>query len=751
MASESIRLNGKIVYVMFHSETTYYTAARFEINDEYQRTITVTGLFPEVPEDELIDITGHYVEHPKYGMQFQIESYEKPLPSEEAGIIRYLSGVQFAGIGKKTAEKIVNCLGTDCLQKIKDDPSIVKTVPGLSEKHIKAIEEGIAQEADGMEELVRFLNVHGIGMRNLVRLNKAYGKEALAKIKENPYRVIEDCDGFGFKTADKVAMSLGFAQDDERRLYALLVASVMDLCMASGDTYVRYEALEASFRKKVGNIDCDFDALLQEAVDHKRLIREEDRIYDKSQYEAETGIADFIRQFPYADLDPAEPEILKQYLEAMEKDFEISYEEDQIQAIQSFFDNPLMIMTGGPGTGKTTVVRAMVRLFRLTYPSASIVCAAPTGRAAKRLAELTGTGTTTIHSLLQWDLETNTFSRNKDNPVEADLLIIDEFSMVDSFLFANLLKASRNIRKICLIGDEDQLPSVGPGNVLKDLIDSRICPLIRLHHIYRQKSGSDVIALAHAVNEGQVDLKNYSGDVAFFSCPVTEVRKNVIKVVDSALAKGYTMDDIQVLSPMYSGMAGIDVLNNALQESFNPREAGKKELKAGYITFREGDKILQLKNQPDDDVYNGDIGRLAEIVDAKESEDHKTHIVVDYQDNYVEYNPDTWANITLAYCISIHKSQGGEYPIVIMPFTRQHAIMMQRKLIYTGITRASKALVLLGDPDVFQRGISIVERHPRQTSLCMRLQESADKEKSDKQHNNEKLEELKKQFFDEDE
>ena len=726
MADTQDVLNGKITYVLYRNESNFYTVARFLINDEKERTITITGMMPEVEQDVVYNIYGHYTEHPKYGLQFAVESYDKPLPQEQEGIISYLSSARFPGIGKKTAEKIVSVLGEGCLEDIRKDPSILHQVEGLSEKHIQSIRENINQDDDELVSLYRFLNIHGIGARNTARIYKAYGKKALDKIRENPYCVIEDCEGFGFATADKMAQSMGVQPDDPRRLYAYLVSLTMDLCMKNGNSFIRLEALEEAFHKKIKNTECDFSDLLEEAVMKRSLVREENRIYPVTQYDAEKEIADYLSGFPYEDLDPADPDLVQKYLNAMEKDIGITYGEKQTEAIQSFFANPFLIMTGGPGTGKTTVVRAMVTLFRLIYPEAEVVCAAPTGRAAKRLAELTETGTATIHSLLQWDLDSNTFGKNEDEPIHADLLIIDEFSMVDSYLFSALLKASRHVRKICVIGDEDQLPSVGPGCVLRDLIDCKEFPVIRLDHIYRQKNGSDVIALAHDIREGKADFTQYTHDVAFLNCPSAAVKNTILNIVQNALEKGYEMDDIQVLSPMYAGNAGIDVLNNALQEEFNPYEPLKKQVKRGYMIFREGDKILQLKNQPDDDVYNGDIGTLEEILDAEETEDHKTTIVVNFQGNYVEYIPENWNNITLAYCISVHKSQGSEYPIVIMPFVRQHTIMLQRKLIYTAITRARKSLVLLGDPDVFQRGIETIDRHPRETTLAQRIRKASD-------------------------
>lgn len=725
--SDSVmKLNGKFTYILFHNETNFYTVSRFLINDESEKMIVVTGILPDIHLDELYDITGHYVEHPRFGMQFVIDTYRKQAPDDRDSIIRYLSSVQFEGVGRKSAEKVVDVLGTDCLNILKEDPSAIRTVPGLSDKAASSIEEHIHDEDEGMEQLIQFLNIHGIGIKNLVRLHKAYGNKALEKLKENPYRVIDECDGMGFKTADKIGEALGIEKNDERRLYAYMVALVMKMCMDSGDSYVSVLDLKEMWHKKTLSFDDRFDELVDEAVLKGSLYRKDDRIYAKSQYEAEVNIVSYLKGFPYAEMEPCDMSIMHGYLKDMEKEIGIQYDDLQKQAVDSFFEKPFSIITGGPGTGKTTVVRAMMKLFRMMYPNATSMCVAPTGRAAKRLNEVTGTDSTTIHSFLKWDLESNTFGKNEEEPVDVDLLIIDEFSMVDSFLFSSLVKAGKNIRKICLLGDEDQLPSVGPGCVLRDLIASEMFPLVRLNHIYRQKSGSEVILLAHEIRTGSVDFDQYHEDVQFHECSETEIRNRIIEAVSFYQKRNYSMEDIQVLSPMYAGSAGIDVLNNALQEVFNPRASGKKEVKAGYRIFREGDKILQLKNQPDDDVYNGDIGNIAEIVDASHSEDHKTTIFVSYQDNIVEYKPENFDKITHAYCISVHKSQGGEYPVVIMPFVKRHSIMLQKRLIYTACTRAKKKLILLGNKSVFEFGIQSQERHVRNTTLAAKLKESDD-------------------------
>ena len=650
-------------------------------------------------------------------MQFNIQSYEKPLPSEREGIIRYLSGIQFPGVGQKTAKKIVEYLGDDCLSMIRNDLSVLDEL-NLSQKIIDSIRDGLAQEDSSMEELIQFLNVHGIGIRNIIRLNKAYGKEALAKLKENPYRVIEECDGFGFLTADKIAKSIGVEDDDPRRMYAYLISLCMNMCMKTGDSFVKTEALQEQYEKAGFT---SFEELLQKALFNRQLVKEDNRIYPITQYQSEEGISDFLVHFPYYEIQKVDKELLSNYLEELQQDFAITYDETQKEAIFDFFDHPFSIITGGPGTGKTTVVKAIVTLFKMLYPTSEIICSAPTGRASKRLSELTDCASKTIHSLLEWDLETNTFGKNEKEPVLADLLIIDEFSMVDNWLFYNLLLASKRIKKICIIGDENQLPSVSPGCVLRELIESQLFPVIRLNHIYRQKDGSDVIQLAHDIQTSIPNFDDYHDDIAFFECSAEDIKNKIVFIVKDALDKNYSLSDIQVLSPIYSGPVGIDILNKTLQETFNPKDTFKREIKTGYMTFREGDKILQLKNQPDDDVYNGDIGTLVEIESSEENENGKTTLYVQFDETFVSYTLDNISNITLAYCISIHKSQGSEYPIVIMPIVNSHYHMLQRKLIYTGVTRARQSLILLGSKNAFIKGIETEERHERESSLKEKL------------------------------
>lgn len=714
------KITGKFEHTIFRHDESYFTVARFTLQSLDEKSIVVTGYLPGIEEDFLYDLEGSYTEHPKYGMQFSIKTYRRVMPSDLDSLIDYLSGPLFVGIGKKLAERIVDVLGYDCITKIKENPDILDEVDKMTAKKKAAIVEGLNTENDSFEEALQFFSTHGLGIRNIIRLNRAYGKDAIAKISENPYRVIEECDGFGFKTADKIALSMGYETDHPYRLEAYLATIVMDQCMRTGNSFVVESELKNEFIKRVGFKDVDYDEYCQRLLKKRRLIKEDHRIYPVSQYDAEQNISTFLNLFPYEKIDPFNTDQLNEHLKEIQEKLNINYDPKQMDALNHFFNEDFMILTGGPGTGKTTVVRGMVSIFKKLYPLATIACCAPTGRAAKRLAELTEVDSNTIHSLLQWDLESNTFGKNANEPLFIDLLIVDEFSMVDNWLFYNLAQASVHVKKICLIGDENQLPSVSPGCLLKDLIESDMFPVVRLEHIFRQKEGSDVIELARQIRTGSVDFTSLKQDVAFFETNQYGVKDHVVHIVQQALDRGYELKDIQVLACMYQGASGIDRLNNALQECFNPPTSELREVKVGYRIFREGDKILQLKNQPDDDIYNGDIGKLVEIVYPNEDPNNTLRLVVDYEGIFVEYSPENFERITHAYCISVHKSQGSEYPIVIFPLVEQQRHMLQKSLVYTAITRAKKSLVLIGSKAILNEAVHKEDKR-RETTLIQRL------------------------------
>lgn len=713
---ETTSIVGKIGHIIYKDEKTRYTVARFRLYELNEKMITITGYLPQFQDDCLLNLTGTYLDHPRFGMQFQVQHYHRVLPTEPESIITFLSSPLFPGIGKKFAESIVDRWGEDSLVILKENPSLLKEIKGYTPKKEEALVNGLVNYGED-EEAIRFFTTHGLGIRNILRLERAYGKDAYQLVKENPYRLIEEVDGIGFKIADKLALNMGFDWDDPRRLMAGLCAMTMEECMRTGDSYVEYERLAQVFANQFNDNSLDFDQLLKDAVQSQKLFQVNEKIFHPSQFKSEQYIAHTLKEYPYLDLQPISDEEVMVHLELLEKELNITYDESQKEAILTFFHSPFTIMTGGPGTGKSTVIGAMIHLWKRLYPSYSLACAAPTGRASKRLFELNGVESFTIHSLLKWDLESNTFGMDETNPLSIDCLIVDEFSMVDTWLMSHLLKASQQVKKILIVGDKDQLPSVAPGQVLKDLIDCQVFPVISLTHIYRQKEGSDVISLAHQIREKELDFDVLKNDIKWFECRAVDVKQIVLEVVAQAQLKGYPLQQIQVLAPMYSGLAGIDALNHTIQKFVNPPDEMKRELKVGTQIFREQDKILQLKNQPNDDVYNGDIGVCIEIIYAKEDELKQNRIIVDFDGRIVEYTSETFIHITLAYCVSVHKAQGSEYPIVILPVVPEHRFMLQKRLLYTAVTRASKSLILIGSKQLFSQGISVNEDIPRKTCL----------------------------------
>lgn len=712
---EQLTILAKHVHTIFHNDSNGYTVAHFVSYDDNEEDFTATGYFRDLDDDVVYKLHGNYEEHARYGMQFQVQTYDVMQPNDEESLVRYFSSSLFPGIGKQSARAIVDTLGEEAIDKIKRNPDVLLRISSLSEKRRESILKGIA-EHDQMDDSVAFFTRFGVSVKSIMKFEAVYGEGAVTLIRENPYRLIEEVDGVGFKTADKLAQELEFGLDHPYRIKAAVLSCILSQCMASGDTFVSEEQIHKRMLKEF-QLRISLDEYLDDLRMERLIYMEEQRIYHHTQYESEQAIASFICAFPYMEQEAADLVDMETDLHELENAMHIVYEERQKHAVYSFFKESFSIITGGPGTGKTTIVQGILSLYKQYYPMDVIALCAPTGRAAKRLGELSNANATTIHSLLKWDLESNSFLVNEKDPIQADLLIIDEFSMVDQWLFANLLRASRLVKKILIIGDEDQLPSVGCGCVLKDLISTNQFCVTRLEKIFRQSDGSDVITLAHEIHEEEIHILDHANDIAFFECLNYEVKDTILSIVSSALEKGYHVRDIQVLAPMYGGVAGINSLNNALQKLMNPPDPYKHECKMGYRVFREHDKVLQLKNQPEDEVYNGDIGEIIEIVQGID----KTIITVDFDGILVDYASEQIYNITHAYCTSIHKAQGSEYPIVIMPIVKDYSYMLSKRLLYTGITRAKKSLVLLGSRSVFEQSIRQKERHERNSTLAQRI------------------------------
>lgn len=717
-----IEYTGYIKKIRFYSESSNYIVALIEVEQE-DKLITMNGYMNNFNDYEKYAFIGDYEIHPKYGKQFKLSEYRIIYAKESEEIIKYLSSPLFKGIGKALATQIVNTLGEECLEKIKEDKHNLDLVRGMTEKRREIIYEALTN-GDYDQEVMQFFMGHGISLKNLGLIQAYYQEKTLEILQNNPYQLVEDIDGIGFKTADELALKTGGTLDNPNRIKAGIIYSIKQYGFNTGSTYCYLDEIKIMFSKIIYNIEeVSFNEYLDELIDEGLIIQRGDKYYYFEMDEAEKNIAEYLKiriNKPDELFDEKEVERL---LTNYEKIQGICYAAKQKEALNYFLKSSCMILTGGPGTGKTTIVQALLKVYSVLYPDDRIGLVAPTGRAAKRLTELTGIYACTIHRLLKWDLHSNTFAMNKSNPLDLDVLIIDEFSMVDCLLLSKLFEAGRGINKVLFIGDYHQLPSVAPGNILQDLMEAGV-KTIELDEIFRQAKDSGIIQLAHHIIHNEIenmDLFEQYRDINFFPCINYDVVKNVKIIVKKAIDEGYDTNDIQVLVPMYQGVAGIDALNDALQDVFNPIDEFNDSYQIGRKEYRVGDKILQLKNRPDDDVFNGDIGTLVEICRKDNFEYLQDTLIVDFDGNFVEYTSNTFNTITHAYCMSIHKSQGNEFKIVIMAVLSDYYIMLRRNLLYTAITRAKQSLFILGSSKAFMHGLANYQDSRRKTSLKSRF------------------------------
>jgi exodeoxyribonuclease V alpha subunit len=710
-----VTIRGFVKSIIFYNERTNYVVARFKL-DQDSDNLVVVGYFAIPKKDELIVLNGEYKAHPKYGQQFEVLSYQKVLPNDEETIVRFLSSAAFPKVGKKAAILVVTTLGLECLKLIKDNAKVLDAV-NISDDQKRSIVRGLSLN-NRLEDALNLFIGYGLDLKTLMKMDAVYGEKMVEIVNNNPYVLVRDIDGLSFSVADRIAKNMGIDFYDTRRLKALTTYACTQLCYKNQDTYTTTHEL---YQQLSGNLDQityqTFIEILESLINDQDLVQINERVYPFKIYEAEVGIAKYLNPFIADKVAVHDESMILEEINIIEKQLEIKYSDEQKQAIINIINNKISIITGGPGTGKTTVVKAIIKIYKRLFDHQIKVCA-PTGRASKRIADLADNDATTIHRLLGWNLETNQFKYDNFNTLDGNFLIVDEFSMVDVQLFYHLLKATKNFKKILLIGDEQQLPPVMPGNVLSDLINSKLINLTRLVHIHRQSEDSGIIPLCYDVAHGLLNQDNLTkSDVKFIKARSSDVKTIILELAEELVAQGYDQSDIQVLAPMYDGVAGITHLNEYLREFFNPANLARKELNVGKYTYRIGDKILQLKNQPDDDVYNGDIGILEEVVRRQEDEYNQEHLVVNFYGNYVDYTPQYFINLTHAYCISVHKAQGSEYPVVILPIMREHSIMLKRKLIYTAISRAKSRLILIGDIEAFETGIKVIEKVKRRSSL----------------------------------
>ena len=745
-AEQGKYIKGKPIVTIFHNEQNLYTVLRIrveETNEEYEdKEAVITGYFPIIHEQEHYIFYGEMKDHPKFGMQFHATHFRKDIPQTKQGVISYLSSEIFKGIGKKTAEKIVETLGNNAITKILNQPSLLDSVPKLPSEKAKDLYETL-MEHQGLEQAMIALNQYGFGPQLSMKIFQAYKETTLDVIQSNPYQLVEDVEGIGFARADDLGFQLGISGNHPDRIKAGCLYILEQECMQNGHVFVLAEDLLVkvqSLLEKRTQDQIEYKDITQELLKLEtdgKIIVEEQRFYLPYLYYSEKGLVTSIQrllqQTEYAETFPESEFLLA--LGSLEERLSVHYAPSQKEAIQTALMSPLLILTGGPGTGKTTVIKGIVELYGELHGCSlnphdykkeepfPFLLTAPTGRAAKRMSESTGLPAVTIHRLLGWN-GSEGFDHNEDNPLEGKILIVDESSMVDISLANKLFKALPEHIQVILVGDEDQLPSVGPGQVLKDLLRSKVIPTIRLTDIYRQAEGSSIIELAHEIKDGQLpeNVSAPTKDRSFIKCQTGQIADVVQKVILNAVQKGYSPRDIQVLAPMYKGPAGIDRLNTVLQEALNGNPDGsRKEIAYGETKYRVGDKVLQLVNQPDKHVFNGDMGEVVSVFYAKENTEKQDMVVVSFEGTEVTYTRQDLGQITLAYCCSIHKSQGSEFPIVILPVVKSYYRMLRRNLIYTAITRSKQFLILCGEEDALRTGVRQADEQMRQTTLMEKL------------------------------
>lgn len=700
--------------VTYQNPENGYSVMKVKVKD-YSDLVTLVGNLLEVPVGSVLMCEGEWKVDKRYGNQFVAQTWEEVMPATLYGIEKYLGSGLVKGIGPKYAQLIVSKFGLDTIEVIETDIQRLYEVPGIGKKRVEKIQESWEKQKD-IKNVMLFLQGYGVSTAYAAKIYRQYGKDSIDTVKGNPYRLADDIWGIGFKTADGIANKMGYENNDPRRCKSGINYTLSELA-DEGHVYAEEEQLVKSAKELLQADEEPIRDAMSEMVQAEELKTDGDAIYLPPFYYAEVGTAN--RLLSLLENKTANLFVKPFNIQEISKSSGIEYDEVQIQAIKQAIDSKVMVLTGGPGTGKTTTTQGIIAALKSM--GLRILLAAPTGRASKRMSEATGMEAKTIHRLLEYNPKDG-YKRNDENPLEGDALIVDECSMIDIVLMNNLMKAIPTSMRLILVGDIDQLPSVGAGNVLRDIIDSERIPVIRLTRIFRQAQSSRIVMSAHAINQGRFPDTSNGKETDFFFMQMEEpemVAENIVKLVKERLPKAYRqpVSNIQVLTPMQRGVVGASNLNVSLQSALNPSQLA---LNRGGYSFRLNDRVMQLRNNYDKEVFNGDLGYISHI----NMEDRT--LQVDFDGKLVEYEVSELDELTLAYATTIHKSQGSEYPIVVMPVLMTHYVMLQRNLIYTGITRAKKICVLLGTKKALSFAIRNMSVLKRNTKLKERLNPSSE-------------------------
>ena len=698
-----------------------------EVLEEYvNHTITFTGYFHELNEDDTYVLYGEAVNHPRYGFQFQTSRYERLKPTGKDAVTTFLSSDLFPGVGEKLARQIAEVLGDEAIDRILEDESCLYLVPKLSENKIKKIVSILKKYEESHKIIAELIDLN-FSMREALSIYNEYKSNTQKIIDNNIYQIVYNLPDISFLKVDKAGEALGFDLADSRRVKAAILYIMKKIIYQNGDSFLSKEVIINNVNSFL-KIDYDnYDVLFKELEEADYIVIDGDDYYLEETWKAEANITE--RIYNLANRPVQKHKNLNSLLAELEKINNITYNGKQKEAIIKALESNILIITGGPGTGKTTIIKAITELYqhlnKLNYDEFTerLALLAPTGRASKRMSESTFLPASTIHRFLKWNKDGGEFMVNEFNKSDVELVIIDEVSMIDVNLFDSLLKGLKSNIKLILVGDYDQLPSVGPGNLLKDLICSEMIETVHLNHLYRQGEDSYIISLAYEIKDGNLseNYLNTYNDYTFLKCSANHIKSNLMRLCEKVIEKGYDYKRLQILAPMYKGENGIDALNSELQNIFNPPSSEKREIKSGNIIFRENDKILQLVNMPDENVFNGDIGVIKYIKYGNTSKSKKDEIYVDFDGNLVKYTPKDFVKIKHGFIISIHKSQGSEFEMVIMPMAHSYKRMLYKKLVYTGVTRAKKKLILIGEPEAFVYSVQNNHEYVRNSKLIQKI------------------------------